>query len=231
MTHVTSIEQPVGGSPQRNRDDFPAPIKEMLAKRVGYICSNPDCRKSTSGPQENPTKAINIGVASHISAASPGGPRYDPALAPEERSAIANGIWLCQNCAKLIDSDPVLFSSDVLMDWREDSESRALAALRRPATTPPDPKFVKLERLMPELLAEMRKDFAEHPLCREVVLLQKNWTFWYPDRAMFTYYTDDHTDLASKFAVLQNYGLVWTISNNNVPRFSISEELAEYCQS
>jgi hypothetical protein len=62
------------------RDDFPTLIKEMLAKRVGYRCSNPGCRKPTSGPQEDPSKAVNVGVAAHITAASPNGPRYDPSL-------------------------------------------------------------------------------------------------------------------------------------------------------
>jgi hypothetical protein len=34
------------------------------------------------------------------------GPRYDPVLTVEQRCSVANGIWLCQNCAKLIDNDP-----------------------------------------------------------------------------------------------------------------------------
>jgi len=79
------------------RDDFDAKTKEMLARRVGYRCSNPDCRKLTSGPQEDPTKAVSIGVAAHITAASEGGPRYDDSLSLEERSSVDNGIWLCQN--------------------------------------------------------------------------------------------------------------------------------------
>jgi len=56
-------------------DDFPMSIKDVLAKRVGLRCSNPDCRQLTSGPQEDPANATNIGVASHITAASPDGPR------------------------------------------------------------------------------------------------------------------------------------------------------------
>jgi hypothetical protein len=53
------------------RDDFSLTTKELLAKRVGYLCSNPKCQQPTSGPQEDPSKAVNIGVACHITAASP----------------------------------------------------------------------------------------------------------------------------------------------------------------
>ena len=88
------------------RDDFPEEVKRIVAARVGNQCSNPDCRALTSGPQIDPTKALNVGVAAHITAAAPGGPRYDPSLTPEERRHPDNAIWLCQNCAKLVDNDP-----------------------------------------------------------------------------------------------------------------------------
>lgn len=52
------------------RDDFSIKTKEILAKRVNYHCSNPDCGKPTTGPQSDPNKVINVGVACHITAAS-----------------------------------------------------------------------------------------------------------------------------------------------------------------
>jgi hypothetical protein len=106
-------------------DDFSDPVKRALASRVGNLCSNPDCRALTSGPQEDPAKAVNLGVAAHITAASPGGPRYDAALLPEERCAPANGIWLCQNCAKLVDNDPMRFTVDLLIQWKSAAEAEA----------------------------------------------------------------------------------------------------------
>ena len=99
-------------------DDFSEPVKRVLATRVGNLCSNPECRALTSGPQENPAKALNIGVAAHMTAASTGGPRYDPQLLPEERSNPSNGVWLCQNCAKLVDNDPTRFTVDLLQKWK-----------------------------------------------------------------------------------------------------------------
>ena len=108
------------------RDDFDAKTKETLARRVGYRCSNPDCRKLTSGPQEDPTKALSIGVAAHITAASEGGPRYDDSLSAEERSSVDNGIWLCQNCAHLIDSDVQRYTVGLLREWKRQAEQGAL---------------------------------------------------------------------------------------------------------
>ena len=109
--------------------DFSEVVKRTLASRVGNLCSNPECRTLTSGPQVDPTKAVNVGVAAHITAASPGGPRYDPALAPEERSGAKNGIWLCQTWGKLIDNDRARFSVELLQKWKSDSEEQAQARM------------------------------------------------------------------------------------------------------
>lgn len=87
------------------RDNFSNDVKNLLARRAGMKCSNPNCRQPTSGPQEDPEKAVNVGVAAHICAASSGGPRYDPNMTSEERSSSSNGIWLCQTHAKLVDND------------------------------------------------------------------------------------------------------------------------------
>ncbi len=89
------------------RDEFTSSTKDLLANRVGRRCSNPNCRKLTCGANDNPSKITNIGVAAHICAAAEGGPRFDSNMTSEERKAFDNGIWLCQNCAKLIDSDSI----------------------------------------------------------------------------------------------------------------------------
>jgi hypothetical protein len=39
---------------------------------------------------------IDIGVAAHITAAAPNGPRYDPSLTSAQRRRHLNGIWLCR---------------------------------------------------------------------------------------------------------------------------------------
>jgi hypothetical protein len=111
------------------RDDFPSAAADTLAKRVGVRCSNPECQRATAGPRTDAAKVVNIGVAAHITAASTGGPRYDESMSSEERRSVDNGIWLCQNCAKLIDNDEGRFTVMVLREWKTKSETRALAAL------------------------------------------------------------------------------------------------------
>ncbi|MGD2086311.1 MAG: hypothetical protein PVH61_09020 [Candidatus Aminicenantes bacterium] len=104
------------------RDDFTAKVKDILARRAGMLCSNPNCRKPTSGPHELKLKTVNIGVACHICSASPGGPRYDDAMTSGQRKSVDNGIWLCQSCAKLIDSDETRFTVQVLREWKRIAE-------------------------------------------------------------------------------------------------------------
>lgn len=112
-------------------DDFSIQTKETLGKRVGMRCSNPTCRKPTSGPREEPGKAVNIGVASHITAAAPSGPRYNDGLTSEQRCSIDNAIWLCQNCAKLVDNDDRRYTVDILREWKDLAEERARLELER----------------------------------------------------------------------------------------------------
>lgn len=107
------------------RDDFSRQTIEVLADRAGNRCSNPGCRQPTSGPRTDPDRAVNIGVAAHITAASEGGPRYDPALTAEERRHADNGLWLCQNCAKLVDNDPLGYPLDLLRAWKRVAEDAA----------------------------------------------------------------------------------------------------------
>lgn len=104
------------------RDNFASTLKNKLAKRVLYICSNPNCRKITIGP-DSENGINNIGVAAHICAAAPGGPRYDKNMSEEERKSINNGIWLCQSCAKLIDSDENKYTVQLIKKWKEQTES------------------------------------------------------------------------------------------------------------
>ena len=115
------------------RDDFSEEMKRAVASRVANCCSKPDCGAVTSGPQVDPAKALNVGVAAHITAASAGGPRYDASLTPEERRHHANAIWLCQTCAKLIDNDPARYTAELLRQWRQQAEEKALSRIGKTA--------------------------------------------------------------------------------------------------
>jgi hypothetical protein len=125
-------------SNKSKRDEFAASTMDALAKRVGMNCSNPKCRQPTSGPRSDISKAVNIGVAAHITAASIRGARYNERLSSAERIAASNGIWLCQNCAKLVDNDAARFTVALLNDWKQKAESRALSRMAGMSSSAPE---------------------------------------------------------------------------------------------
>lgn len=115
---------------KRNRDDFTEATKRTLALRANYRCSYPGCGKPTSGPsEESPANHVSIGVAAHIHAAAPGGPRYAPEMPSEARAAVTNGVWLCQSHSRLVDGDRIRFTAAKLADMRADHERRVRAEM------------------------------------------------------------------------------------------------------
>lgn len=110
------------------RDDFPPKTIETLKARVAHRCSNPDCRVPTSAPSDK-NKVTSIGIAAHICAASPGGPRFNSSMTPVERKSINNAIWLCSNCSIDIDRDIVRYSVEILNEWKEKAEYAARSEL------------------------------------------------------------------------------------------------------
>ena len=112
------------------RDEFSTRTKTTLAGRAGHACSNPDCRLPTSGAAlGDDGKVVVVGIAAHIKAAAPGGPRYDPLQPAEERCHASNGIWLCTAHAKQIDDDPAHFTVDKLKGWKQAAEHRSALAI------------------------------------------------------------------------------------------------------
>lgn len=209
------------------RDDFSRQTIDRMAKRAGMRCSNPDCRSPTSGPAAAPTDVTNTGVAAHICAASLGGPRYDGDMAPEERSAITNGIWLCQNHAKLVDDDEIAFPVSLLREWKEVAEHIAALELRGFAVRKARP-FESLERQAPKLIAEMRKDIAEQPLVREMVLLSTSRVSYNASYAQFMYYADEHEYLQNIVMIMENLNAIRSAKFNDIPRYRITEDFASF---
>lgn len=107
------------------RDNFTKITREKLAHLAGYRCSKPDCGVVTRGASADGNGTIDVGVAAHITAASPEGPRYDPSLTREQRKAVSNGIWLCQTHGRLVDSDESNFTVGVLHLWKELTAQRS----------------------------------------------------------------------------------------------------------
>ncbi|TBZ68417.1 hypothetical protein E0H64_13845 [Rhizobium leguminosarum bv. viciae] len=126
-----AVKKKSKSSAKRPRDgnEFRAATKISLAHRVGWLCSNPKCRRPTQGPRLGGGGSVSVADAAHITAASPGGPRYDENLSPEERRSEANGIWLCKIHAHQIDHDKNTFSSEELRRWKADAERYAFSQL------------------------------------------------------------------------------------------------------
>lgn len=208
------------------RDDFSRSVIDRLAKRAGMKCSCPDCRLPTAGP-DGDGGVTNVGVAAHISAASPGGARYDETLIPEMRSDISNGIWLCQTHAKLIDDDELTYTPSVLRDWKDTAEHMAALEARGFAIRRAAP-FPALEKKGPRLLAEMREDLTKQPLVRQFILLSKKVTYTPGPTPFFIYYYEDHEYLPSLMTIMEHAEAIYDIAFNDVPRYNFTEEFVAY---
>lgn len=108
-----------------NRDDFTQKTKLQLAKRAGWLCSDPDCRRPTVGATSDGNGEIMLGEASHICAAAPGGPRYDVGMSESERRSAVNGIWMCKLHGTSVDSDDPKFSVELLRNWKKQAEEHS----------------------------------------------------------------------------------------------------------
>ena len=170
-----------------SRDNFSRPTIRKLSESVRFQCSNPDCQRPTMGP-DGGDGSVSIGVAAHITAASPGGPRYDATLSAEERSSAENGIWLCQTCSRLIDVDETSYPNATIREWKRLAEMRAYLAVRNLEIVAKR-SFEKLEKLMPELVTEMRCDLADQPFTREFIVISNKSSYGGQERPFFATFT------------------------------------------
>lgn len=137
----------------------------MIAKRAGGFCSNPECRRSTFGAKPGQDGYVNIGEAAHITASAPGGPRYDSSITSEQRRSESNGLWLCQPCGDLVDSDSERFTCETLLKWKQAAEDQAFGALiaatvaydQRVKSAPPE---TAVQELIEQLISAAQADLA-----------------------------------------------------------------------
>ena len=208
------------------RDSFSTAVVDRLAKRVGMRCSCPDCRQPTSGPDSS-SGVTNVGVAAHIAAASPGGARYDPSMSSEQRSDIANGIWLCQTHAKLVDDDELAFPVVMLQEWKFVAEQMAALEARGFEVHRARP-FAELEKKAPMLLAEMREDLRGAPLVRQFIVIGANLTYNSGGKMLFRYCPKQHEYIDSIMTIMVHAGAIYSAKFNDVPRYNFTEEFVSY---
>lgn len=106
----------------KNRDEFKSKAKLQIAKRAGWLCSYPSCRRPTIGSNSDGDGEINVGTAAHICAAAPGGPRYDLNQTPAQRSSPDNGIWMCRLHGTAVDAKDSKFTVELLHEWKSQAQ-------------------------------------------------------------------------------------------------------------
>jgi hypothetical protein len=107
---------------RQNRDEFTEKTKLQIAKRAGWLCSEPSCRRDTIGSNSDGTGEINLGTAAHICAAAPDGPRYDPNQTRAQRRSPDNGILMCRLHGTAVDAKDSKFTVELLHQWKAQAQ-------------------------------------------------------------------------------------------------------------
>lgn len=113
------------------RVEFSTGVRQVVARKAMYICSNPDCLRVT-GFSTKKAKPRAIAQAAHIFPASKHGPRRtDDATLPDgsavKRGDEENAIWLCLPCHYRVDADWEMYPADLLLEWKREHEQRVSA--------------------------------------------------------------------------------------------------------
>lgn len=104
------------------RLEFSQPTIRNLAMSVNFRCARPGCGLVTHFYDPHSDSTVNIqGQAAHVAAASRFGPRSDVTMTPEQIRSFSNGVWLCANCATLIDRLPREYPDTMLKAWHADA--------------------------------------------------------------------------------------------------------------
>lgn len=97
-----------------------ATVKRLFA-RCRNQCAHPRCVLPIIEESDTVT-----GDICHIKAASPGGPRYDPAQGEAERHDAKNLILLCTRHHRIVDADERTYTVELLTKMKQDHEQGGL---------------------------------------------------------------------------------------------------------
>ena len=87
-------------------------------------------------PRPLGVQAINLSMAAHITAAAPGGPRYDASLTPSQRRSPENGIHMCPTHGTLVDRDDAVFPVELVRAWKAGAEAAQTIRMLSPIPKP-----------------------------------------------------------------------------------------------
>ena len=107
---------------KNTRDEFTEKTKLQIAKRAGWLCSDPSCRRPTIGSNSDGDGEMNLGTAAHVCAAAPDGPRYDRNQSREQRRSPDNGIWMCRLHGTAVDVKDSKFTVELMHEWKAQAQ-------------------------------------------------------------------------------------------------------------
>lgn len=136
MSRIAQMPSPLpSGDPKRSRRaarSYSPTTLKVLFSEAGNLCAYPRCNNRVVMPEteEGDQKAVQGDIA-HIIAASPDGPRADPSFPRDQLAEEKNLIVLCGYHHKLVDTQPLKYTADMLRRWKHDHSTRVHARRRR----------------------------------------------------------------------------------------------------
>lgn len=131
-----------------------------------------------------------------------------------------------------MDSDLSRYTIEKLGEWKSDAEATAARALerRRSPITESEGVFLEAERLMPDLIAEMRKDVRADKtrLIREFVPLRNRKIAFGHTKPRFVYYQTEHPDLQLQLDWLEEMGVIVDVTPKNAPVYRMTSVFADW---
>lgn len=113
------------------RDRAPAAQEKVVIARSGNKCGYPGCGLDlTIDPKVDGDRPKATGKVAHIAAASPGGPRYDTSMTPEERGSAQNLIYLCGSHHDAVDTQLEYHTREFLLEAKRAHEVAVERAVR-----------------------------------------------------------------------------------------------------
>lgn len=103
-----------------------------MVARSGNRCAYPKCGvELVVEAQHQDDRPKAVGRVAHIAAASPGGPRYDPGMTPQQRGAASNLIYLCGPHHDAVDAQLGLHTREFLTEAKRTHEKLVATVMRR----------------------------------------------------------------------------------------------------
>lgn len=118
-------------TPTSLRDRVPPAQEKVVIARSGNKCAYPGCGLDlTIDPKADGDRPKATGKVAHIAAASPGGPRFDASMTPEERGSAQNLIYLCGPHHDAVDTQLGYHTREFLLEAKRAHEVAVERAVR-----------------------------------------------------------------------------------------------------